>query len=141
MKGQLFKRKDGEHFAATKIQSTWRRFKDRTAYLQYRKRKWAAGVIALTWVTYVKLSRAREKLKITRVRELENFKRRQKEFIRNWPRIKQSRRVVIHIPSLGFTETIRNRMRDLSIRENYQMSRICDIFGKHPKNKSANDQV
>lgn len=74
----MFRRKDGHHIAAIKIQSIWRRHKDRTAYLQYRKRKWAAGVIALTWVTYVKISKAREKLKLSRIRELENFRKRQK---------------------------------------------------------------
>lgn len=78
MKGRLFKQADGKNLAAIKIQCTWRRYRDRTAYLQYRKRRWAAGVIALTWLTYVKLSKARESLKITRQRQLENFRFRQK---------------------------------------------------------------
>ena len=44
-----------------------------------------------------------------------------------WPKIKTSKRVIIHIPSLGYDETIRGRMRDLTIKENYQMPRLCDI--------------
>lgn len=78
MKGRLFKQTDGKNLAAIKIQCAWRRYRDRTAYLQYRKRRWAAGVIALTWLTYVKLSKARESLKITRQKQLENFRLRQK---------------------------------------------------------------
>lgn len=97
--------------------------------MAYRKRKWAAGVIALTWLTYVKISKAREKLKITREKQLENFKKRQREFIRAWPKLKTSKRVIVHIPSLGFAETIRSKMRDLQLRENFQMARLCEIFG------------
>lgn len=77
-KGQIFRRSDGDHYAAIRIQALWRKYKHRKAYIQYRKRKWAAGVIALTWVTYVKISKAREKLKISRIHELENFRKRQK---------------------------------------------------------------
>lgn len=45
--------------------------------------------------------------------------------------MKNSRRVVIHIPSLAFSETIRDKMSDLPIRESYQMARICEIIGKN----------
>lgn len=127
--GRVFKRKDGPNLAAIRIQCAWRRFRDRRAYLAYRKRKWAAGIIALTWLTYVKMSKAREKLRITRLKHLENFKRRQQDLVRDWPRLKNSKRVIVHIPSLGFTEAVRAKMFDLEVRENYQMSRICDIAG------------
>ena len=62
--------------AAIRIQCAYRRYRDRTAYLEYRRRKWAAGVIALTWLTYVKLAKARENLKMHRAKHLENFKKR-----------------------------------------------------------------
>ena len=38
-------------------------------------------VIALTWLTYVKIGKARIKLKETRAKQLENFRLRQKVFI------------------------------------------------------------
>lgn len=53
-------------------------YKDRKAYLEYRHRKWAAGVIALTWVMNVKMATMKKQLKVTRKRELENFKERTK---------------------------------------------------------------
>jgi hypothetical protein len=49
--------------------------------------------------------------------------------MRNWPKIKTSKRVVIHLPSLGYNLSIRDNMKDLPIRENYQMARLCDIMG------------
>lgn len=54
-----------------------------------------------------------------------------KEFQRMWPKIKTSKRVIIHLPSLGYDESIRGRMRDLTIKENYQMSRLCDIMDEN----------
>jgi hypothetical protein len=67
---------DGHQLAAITIQKNWRRYRDRNAYLKYRRRKWAAGVIALSWLTHVKMSKAREELKRTRIRQLENFRKR-----------------------------------------------------------------
>ena len=43
--------------------------------------------------------------------------------------MKNSKRVVIHIPSLGYSESIRDKMNELTIRESYQAARICDILG------------
>lgn len=53
-------------------------YRDRKAYLEYRHRKWAAGVIALTWVMNVKMATMKRQLKVTRQREIEHFKERAK---------------------------------------------------------------
>lgn len=117
----------GTEMAAIKIQSTWRRYKDRTAYLQYRKRKWAAGVIAISWIMSCKLSMVRKQLKETRKIQLKRFKIRAKEFKESWPRIRDSRRVIIHIPSLGYGQHIRDELSEINILQNLQMARLCDI--------------
>ena len=52
------------------------------------------------------------------------------KFSTSWDRIKNSRRVIIHIPSLGFTQGIRDTLRNFPIRQNTQMARLCDIRGK-----------
>lgn len=93
----------------------------------FRKRRWAAGIIALTWLTYFKWMKAKKSLRVKRETELENFRERQAKFRENWPRIKKSKRVIVHIPSLGYSEQIRERMNDLPIREMQQMARLCDI--------------
>ncbi|KAJ7365834.1 hypothetical protein OS493_002555 [Desmophyllum pertusum] len=117
----------GTEMAAIKIQSTWRRYKDRTAYLQYRKRKWAAGVIVISWIMSCKISMVRKQLKETRKIQLKRFKIRAKEFKDTWPRIKDARRVIIHIPSLGYAQHIRDELSEINILQNLQMARLCDI--------------
>ncbi|KAK3732917.1 hypothetical protein QZH41_012675, partial [Actinostola sp. cb2023] len=127
----------GSEMAAIKIQSTWRRYKDRAAYLLYRKQKWAAGVIAISWIMNCKLSMIRKQLKETRRNQLERFKLRNKKFQEDWGRIKKSRRVVIHIASLvvglvtqfqyGFAQHIRDELSDINLLQNLQMGRLCDI--------------
>ncbi|PFX15030.1 IQ domain-containing protein H [Stylophora pistillata] len=117
----------GTEMAAVKIQSTWRRYKDRSAYLLYRKRKWAAGVIAISWIMSCKISMVRKQLKATRKLQLKRFKVRAKAFQEAWPRIKDSRRVVIHIPSLGYAQHIRDELSEIKILQNLQMARLCDI--------------
>ncbi|XP_002730454.1 IQ domain-containing protein H-like [Saccoglossus kowalevskii] len=125
--GRRFLGPDGEHVAATKIQATWRRYKDRMAYLEYRRKKWAAGVIAISWIMNVKLSKIRKQLRTTRQMYLDEFRERAKKFKTNWSRIQQSRRVLIHLPSLGYSQKIRDTVKDMNIRQNLQMARICDI--------------
>ncbi|XP_077988694.1 IQ domain-containing protein H-like [Glandiceps talaboti] len=125
--GRRFLGPDGEHVAATKIQATWRRYKDRSAYLEYRRKKWAAGVIAISWIMNVKLSKIRKQLKTTRQTHLESFRKRNKKLKLNWERLQKSRRVLIHIPSLGYSQKIRDAIKDMNIRQNLQMARICDI--------------
>lgn len=125
--GRRFKKAGGEHLAAVTIQCAWKCYRDRTSYLMFRKRRWAAGIIALTWLTYFKWMKAKKSLRVKRETELENFRERQAKFRENWPRIKKSKRVIVHIPSLGYSEQIRERMNDLPIREMQQMARLCDI--------------
>lgn len=128
MPGRRYLGPKGTDMAAIKIQSTWRRYKDRSAYLQYRKRKWAAGVIAISWIMSCKISMVRKQLRETRKLQLRRFKMRNKEFRENWPHIKNSRRVIIHLPSLGYPQHIREGLSEINILQNLQMTRLCDII-------------
>lgn len=69
----------------------------------------------------------RKQLKATRKLQLKRFKVRAKAFQEAWPRIKDSRRVVIHIPSLGYAQHIRDELSEIKILQNLQMARLCDI--------------
>nr|KAG5693124.1 hypothetical protein BaRGS_025483 [Batillaria attramentaria] len=124
--GRRFMGPDGSNVAATQIQSSWRRYRDRSQYLEYRRLKWAAGVIAISWVMHIKMAQMRSQLRDTRARHLDNFRRRNKKFAASWDRIKKSKRVVIHIPSLGLNQKIRESI-SMSMRQNTQMARLCDI--------------
>ncbi|KAL8616663.1 hypothetical protein ACOMHN_031645 [Nucella lapillus] len=125
--GRRFMGPNGSQVAATQIQSSWRRFRDRSQYLEYRRLKWAAGVIAISWIMHIKMAKMRHQLKETRAKQLDSFKMRAKKFSASWDRIKNSKRVVIHIPSLGLNQKIRDSINDFGMRQNTQMARLCDI--------------
>ncbi|XP_053405574.1 IQ domain-containing protein H-like isoform X3 [Mercenaria mercenaria] len=125
--GRRFKGPNGRDIASAKIQATWKMYRERSTYLEYRRRKWAAGVIAISWIMHIKMAKVRQQLKQVRLDNLENFRRRAKKFSMSWDRIKKSKRVIIHIPSLGLNQDIRDSIHDFGIRQNTQMSRLCDI--------------
>ncbi|XP_052805677.1 IQ domain-containing protein H-like isoform X2 [Mya arenaria] len=125
--GRRFKGPNGRNIASAKIQATWKMYRERSTYLEYRRRKWAAGVIAISWIMHIKMAKVRHQLKQVRLDNLDAFRTRAKKFARSWDRIKKSKRVVIHIPSLGLNREIRDSIHDFGIRQNTQMARLCDI--------------
>ena len=74
--GRRFMGPNGLQVAATIIQAMYRRYHDRVNYLDYRRKKWAAGVIALSWIMHVKMAQVRIKLREARIEQLDAFRRR-----------------------------------------------------------------
>ena len=76
MQGRRYVGPQGRDAAASKIAATFKMYQERLKYLEYRRKKWAAGVIAISWVMHVKMSKVRKHLKATRMDQVEAFKRR-----------------------------------------------------------------
>uniref|UniRef100_A0A8C5MM00 IQ motif containing H n=1 Tax=Leptobrachium leishanense TaxID=445787 RepID=A0A8C5MM00_9ANUR len=125
--GQRYKGRHGRKAAVVTVQTAWRGYRDRKAYLAYRRERRAAGVISIFWLLYVQKSRVRKLLKESRERQLQNFRARAKHLASNWNHIRTCRRSIIHIPSLGYTERQRSQTSDLHILQNLQIGRLCDV--------------
>ena len=99
--GQRYKGVGGLHLAASRIQALFRMYQARKQYLQYRRSKWAAGVIAMGWLLHASRQRVRRRLAERRKEILQNFHKRSQQLKKNWSKVKSSRRVLIHLPSQG----------------------------------------
>nr|XP_019934310.1 PREDICTED: IQ domain-containing protein H [Paralichthys olivaceus] len=129
--GQRFKGEGGIEAAAIHIQSCWRRCVARTAYLRHCRRKWAAGTISTSWLMRSQRRSVRKALQARRLRQLENYRSRAQNLAANWKHIQSSKRTIIHIPSLGYSQSQRLNLRGFDILQNIQINRLCDIRDKN----------
>ncbi|XP_041965488.1 IQ motif-containing protein H [Alosa sapidissima] len=130
--GRRYWGEGGREAAAVRLQACWRRHRARLAYLAHRRSRWAVATIALSWLMHAQLSRVRRALQERRLRSLHNCRHRAKYLAENWKHISTSRRTIIHIPSLGYTQEQRFSLWGLfNIMQNSQMGRLCDVLDEN----------
>ncbi|KAK0133992.1 IQ motif-containing protein H [Merluccius polli] len=125
--GQRYKGEGGVEAAAVLIQSHWRGYLGRAAYMRHHRRRWAAGILAISWLKRAQRQGVRKALQARRHRQLENHQRRAQHLAANWKHIQSSKRTIIHIPSLGYSKSQRLHLKDFDILQNTQISRLCDV--------------
>uniref|UniRef100_A0AAZ3Q0P9 IQCH-like ATP-grasp domain-containing protein n=1 Tax=Oncorhynchus tshawytscha TaxID=74940 RepID=A0AAZ3Q0P9_ONCTS len=125
--GQRYRGEGGTEAAAIRIQSCWRRHWARNAYLRHRQRKWAAGTIAISWLMHAQLGRVRKSLQESKRTHLDNYRIRGQYLSANWKHIQASRRTIIHVPSLGYSQLQRFSLKGFDVLQNIQMGRLCDV--------------
>ncbi|XP_076465387.1 IQ domain-containing protein H-like [Babylonia areolata] len=116
-----------EALAALKIQTAYRRHRDQANYQQYRRLKRTVRVIEEFWGRMQQRARIRQRLQQTVAAQLERFRERAKVFAESWEQIRTSKRVVIHVPSLGYRQDVREKVMHFGVRQNTQMARLCEI--------------
>jgi len=117
--------------AATKIQATYRSYKYNKQYRLFRKKRWAAGVIAISWIMYVRMAKMKRRLITSRKRQIEYHDKQVKEtLVNNWAGMKNGC-CVIHVPSFSYQLPVRLHMDDLPVRQACQWGRLADVFNPH----------
>ncbi|MEQ2217231.1 hypothetical protein XENOCAPTIV_000134 [Xenoophorus captivus] len=74
--GQRYRGERGTETAAICIQSCWRRYLARTAYMCHCRRRWAVQVISLSWAMHAQRCRVKRALQARRFSQLENYRSR-----------------------------------------------------------------
>ena len=113
--------------AAIRIQSYWRGVRARRIYKSLRQQRRAAHIIGSACFRFIRSAQIRRQLKSVRQRQLKFFQSKQQQLRENWTYITSNRRVIVHLPSLGFIQSIRENLTDLPLRESYQIGRVCDL--------------
>lgn len=125
--GQRFRGKDGARVAVTKIQALVRMFLMKRKFHLQRIGLRSVLLIQSQWRTWRAHRAFLAKMAELQVAREQAWGKAQAEFRERWPRISSGPRVVIHLNSLPWDAQLRRTMKDFVVRENGQMSRLCDI--------------
>uniref|UniRef100_A0A8C1JZ77 IQ motif containing H n=1 Tax=Cyprinus carpio TaxID=7962 RepID=A0A8C1JZ77_CYPCA len=96
--GQCYRGIEGHRAAAVCIQTCWRLYSARTAYLLQLRPKWAAQIIAMSLLKHAKLT---------------SPPTRKPPLAAKWKHITSAKRTIIHVTSLGYSQHQRLSLRDL----------------------------
>lgn len=117
----------GHHLAASKIQSAWRMYRQRIAYVHLLLGTRAATVIQRQWAVHRAHLTTKRTIKTVKETRLLRWRQTMADFVEKWPRIRESRRMIIHIPSLSFPSFHAKKIPFYFTRQLGQLIRICDL--------------
>ncbi|KAG5490544.1 hypothetical protein JKF63_00664 [Porcisia hertigi] len=110
--------------AATKIQSVWRMYRQRIAYIHLLIGTRAAIAIQRQWMMYRAHCMTRRIIRSLCETRMTQWQYTMREFRVGWPRIEESRRTVIHLPSLSYPTYQAKKMPFYEARQLGQLTRL-----------------
>ncbi|ORC90065.1 IQ calmodulin-binding protein motif family protein [Trypanosoma theileri] len=117
----------GQHLAAEKIQATWRMYFQRIAYRHLLVGTKAAIIIQRKWALYRSHRLTKRTIKIQRETRLLRWKKTMEDFTNNWPKIKEGRRLIIHLPSLSYPRFHAKHVPFYVAMQMGQLTRLADL--------------
>ena len=117
----------GVRAAAVKVQSVARMFLCRQRFRDLRESNFAAMLIQSQWGIHQQHMVTRAQIKDALVAEETGWRQIMDTFIGNWGRIKQERRVAIHLPSLSYTPEQCAAMPFYNCYQNAHLARLIDL--------------
>ncbi|KAG5473674.1 hypothetical protein LSCM1_04301 [Leishmania martiniquensis] len=112
------------HVAATKIQATWRMSRQRLAYIHLLIGTRAAIAIQRQWAMFRSHFMTRRTIRSLHETRLTQWQQTMKEFKAAWPRIEESRRTIVHLPSLSYPMYQAKKMPFFEARQLGQLTRL-----------------
>ncbi|CCW59537.1 unnamed protein product [Phytomonas sp. EM1] len=117
----------GEHLAATKIQSTWRMYRQRIAYRHLQLGTRAATIIQHQWTLHRSHCMTRRAIRAARANRLARWAKTMESFCEKWSEIRSVRRVAVHIPSLSIPSFQSSRVPFYNARQMGLLPRLFDL--------------
>lgn len=117
----------GHHLAAMKIQSVWRMYHQRIAYIHLLIGTRAAIVIQRQWGIHRSHYITQCTLRSIQETRLAQWRRTMSDFVSRWPQIRDSRRIVVHIPSLSYPTYQAKKTPFYFARQLGQLTRISAL--------------
>lgn len=117
----------GHDVAASKIQSVFRMRTQRKRYQHLRAATLAARLIQRQWAVHRGHTKTRKTLQIQREALIARWRHSMQTFASDWGRIKQSRRVIVHVPSLSYSAVQCANMPFYQQMQRAQLPRLTDL--------------
>lgn len=113
--------------AAITIQAAWRMFAQRRLYLSYRFRHAKAILIQRAWRRFQTILRTRATIAARWSARLDKWRSIQSSWRKGFSSsFSKRKRVLVHVPSLSTEPYQRQGFFNFAVRENAQLSRLCD---------------
>eukprot|EP00759_Apiculatamorpha_spiralis_P044356 PhF_6_TR41334/c0_g1_i1/m.62690 len=119
--------KTGHQLAAVKIQSIARMYLARRAFKHLRVCMFAAQIIQRQWRIHRYHKSTKKMIDDQHEELIRVWRATMDKFVRNWNRIKEGKRLIIHLPSLSYNEKQCSSIPFFNCYQNAQLTRLCDL--------------